>query len=258
MRERIAAYLDDLGRMLEPAEPVLRSDVLGGVREHIDAALADGPQPPTDREVDRVLVELGPPEQVAAEALAHDRPAPQRPSGLDRAWVPSTVGLLLLITAGLYLVVIGAMAGFLAAETAPVVQADAGDGFDGSRTQEAGTALLPASYDMVWSALAPIPLVALPWLLTVVLLTGSSLWSIRQKWLGALLLPALVLVCGLLIVTTVLVPVGALRGVLVLGVFVAVVASTIWAVARLWRTGAQQARRVVSAGARADRLSISP
>lgn len=41
--ERIARYQDDLVRLLAALEPAERAEVLDGVREHIDAALAERP-----------------------------------------------------------------------------------------------------------------------------------------------------------------------------------------------------------------------
>src|SRR5690625_1842108 len=111
---RTARYQDDLARLLAALEPVERAEVLDGVREHIDAALAEVGHAPTDADVDRILGQLGSPGMVAEAALA-ERPAVEGaangPSGVGAApaggdwreqlmgrWVPPTVviGLFLL------------------------------------------------------------------------------------------------------------------------------------------------------------------
>ncbi|MGL5930502.1 MAG: HAAS signaling domain-containing protein [Dermatophilaceae bacterium] len=68
---RIGSYLDDLARMLADLDPPTRDDVLAGVREHLDAVLAENAGDP--RAVDDALLRLSPPDRVAAEARA-DRP----------------------------------------------------------------------------------------------------------------------------------------------------------------------------------------
>lgn len=117
----VETYLNDLARMLQNAEPGLRSEVLGGVREHIQSALDDRPAPHTDSDVNEILLELGPPEDVAAASLPgtedsgepvslpHQQPAVTGPTPaplLSRTWVPPTVGLLGLAGIGLYLAVL--------------------------------------------------------------------------------------------------------------------------------------------------------
>jgi uncharacterized membrane protein len=102
--DRTTVYLDDLARMLQQLDTVERADVLEGVREHVEAALGSLGREPTERDIDRVLAELGSPAEVAAAALS-DRgsatapvplPAPQPPL-LTGGWVPATaVGLIVL------------------------------------------------------------------------------------------------------------------------------------------------------------------
>lgn len=80
----VRTYLDDLGRMLDPAPAVERADILDQVREHIDIALADHGEPqdassatPVDaNRVREVLTKLGSPGQIAAGSLAASLPAP--------------------------------------------------------------------------------------------------------------------------------------------------------------------------------------
>lgn len=79
----VNAYLRDLEMLLHGVEPVERAEVLGGVREHLDASLVPGA---SDAEVRAVLAEVGLPHAVADEAYA-GRPAntlspPQRPRWL--------------------------------------------------------------------------------------------------------------------------------------------------------------------------------
>src|SRR5690625_1782721 len=115
--ERTARYQDDLARLLAALEPVERAEVLDGVREHIDAALAEVGHAPTDADVDRILGQLGSPGMVAEAALA-ERPGTPVPgpaaSGVDVAlarfsssltgrWVPPVALLLLLVGGGLIL-----------------------------------------------------------------------------------------------------------------------------------------------------------
>src|SRR5690625_165009 len=115
--ERTARYQDDLARLLAALEPVERAEVLDGVREHIDAALAEVGHAPTDADVDRILGQLGSPGMVAEAALAErpDTPVPGPvASGVDVAlarfsasltgrWVPPVALLLLLVGGGLLL-----------------------------------------------------------------------------------------------------------------------------------------------------------
>lgn len=68
----VSAYLRDLELLLHGVEPGERAEVLGGVREHLDASLVPGA---TDDDVRAVLAELGSPHSVADEAYA-GRPAP--------------------------------------------------------------------------------------------------------------------------------------------------------------------------------------
>lgn len=68
----VSAYLRDLELLLHGVEPGERAEVLGGVREHLDASLVPGA---TDDDVRAVLAELGSSQSVADEAYA-GRPAP--------------------------------------------------------------------------------------------------------------------------------------------------------------------------------------
>ncbi|WP_159805149.1 HAAS signaling domain-containing protein [Cellulomonas citrea] len=93
--ERAATrYLDDLGRMLTPAPPVQRAEVLAQVREHLDEAFAElGPEP-TEAQVRQVLADLGPAEQIAADVLPATPPATPLLARAGLPWV--VVGLMAL------------------------------------------------------------------------------------------------------------------------------------------------------------------
>lgn len=75
---RVSGYLDDLARMLGDLDPADRDEVLAGVREHLDATLAEHPDDPAA--VDAALLRLGPPEQVASQARADLAPASPPPA----------------------------------------------------------------------------------------------------------------------------------------------------------------------------------
>ncbi|WP_159620163.1 HAAS signaling domain-containing protein [Ruania rhizosphaerae] len=72
--QRLARYQDDLARLLAALEPAERAEVLDGVREHIEGALAEVPGEASEADVNRILADLGSPGQVAEAALA-ERPA---------------------------------------------------------------------------------------------------------------------------------------------------------------------------------------
>lgn len=79
----VSSYLRDLEMLLHGVDPVERADVLGGVREHLDASLVPGA---SDDDVRAALAELGSPHAVADEAHAgrpaNELPPPQRPRWL--------------------------------------------------------------------------------------------------------------------------------------------------------------------------------
>lgn len=97
-RDRIERYLAALERALGPTPAEERIEVVAGVREHIESALADlaaATDEPTDADVDAVLRQLGDPLTIAA-ATGSSSPAPAaRRMLLTAAWVPTTVVLLI-------------------------------------------------------------------------------------------------------------------------------------------------------------------
>ncbi|WP_420115195.1 hypothetical protein [Pseudactinotalea sp.] len=72
--ERRAAYLDDLGGLLRPLTALQRIEVIDGVRERIDSAVADLGREPTDGDMATILESIGSVEEVADRAVP--RPAP--------------------------------------------------------------------------------------------------------------------------------------------------------------------------------------
>lgn len=108
--ERIDRYLAELAGALGDLPEGERDDVIAGVREHIQAALADR-RSVTDADVDEVLRALGDPLTIAAEATGDDGgsggPAVVTPEDnrrrevpvLQRDWVPGAVVVALLVGA---------------------------------------------------------------------------------------------------------------------------------------------------------------
>lgn len=266
---RVHAYLDDVARMLGSIDPADRAEILAGLREHIDAAVADRRGHADDEAVQRVLAELGPPDRVAAAALSDLGPSPRRVASavaaaprpaLTQTWVPVTVGLLTALSAGLYLVVLAASVALAATQQPEVVppavaapygtgtaaygagSAHAAEQADFVRAEVTQAPLLPASYDVLWSMLVPLGVVGLPWLVSTVLLASSPLWTMLQKWAGALLMPALAVACGAVTWLGVAIPPSPVRSVLVVAAGVAVTAAAVWLIVKLWRDGARRAR----------------
>lgn len=192
-------YLDDLARMLDHLPPGDRAEVLAGVREHIEAGLAERPGA-TDPDVSRVLAELGPPEAVAREAYdagpgsgqhaepyAVPSPQPAQPRKRpisDRAWVPVLVGILQVLGLLLLLAVVGSAGVYVTTEVTM-------SGGQTSRTvdYQIGTTLML----MLAGGVLVLPL----WIGVVLLSVNSRLWTTRQKLVHCLLLAGAGLVVGL-------------------------------------------------------------
>lgn len=98
--QRIDRYLAELAGALGDLPEAERDDVAGGIREHIQAALADRPAV-TDADVDEVLRALGDPLAVAAAATGDAGPATPEPRRdvpvLQRDWIPGAVVAALLL-----------------------------------------------------------------------------------------------------------------------------------------------------------------
>ena len=116
----VAAYLEELDRLLAGIDPGDRAEVMAGVREHLDTALP-GSDPVTDDDVRTALAELGPPHAVADEAYAGKPPAVTPPvprvGPMSRVWVPILVVILQVIALLFVLIIVG---GFPAVSTAGV------------------------------------------------------------------------------------------------------------------------------------------
>ena len=63
----VDAYLADLERALHHLDADERDEVVASVREHIDTALSEHDGAPTPRDVEAVLQQLGPVEQIASD-----------------------------------------------------------------------------------------------------------------------------------------------------------------------------------------------
>ncbi|MFW5469261.1 HAAS signaling domain-containing protein [Knoellia sp. CPCC 206435] len=188
----VDAYLRDLDRLLHGVDPGERAEVLAGVHEHLEVSL--GPDA-SDDDVRRTLAELGSPQSVADEAYAGRTPTggtagpgSASPVGtMSRGWVPTVVGLLLGLALLLVVLVVSAGAGYGTSGTETV-------GADGQvvRTTEIEFSGAP-------SALLSGLMLTWPLWLTATLLAGlSPLWSSRQAWTLALLVPVTATILWLL------------------------------------------------------------
>lgn len=209
---RVATYLDDLARMLADLEPGDRDEVLAGIREHLDATLAEHPEDPAA--VDAALLRLGAAEQVAAEAQAR-LPAPGRPVPVPltaatvghraRARIAGLCSLSLL-----GLPVVTALASGIASATAGAL----------SDREPVGMFVAHPS-----EALILLPLLFLPWLVAVAVAVVGPDLSGRTTAILVLLGPATSF--GVLITTLLGGP-----GLVVLGLVVAVL---VGAGRQVWR-----------------------
>lgn len=191
----IEGYLEDLARRLEGLPDEDRMEVLDGVREHIDSALADRSDP-SEPEIQAVLAEVGPPETVAREAYAGRpgefgvgaggsagglaRPAP-RPPLASRAWVPVFVAVLQGLGILFAVVVIPASLAFVTttADSSGVTESR----YDGA-----------AIGAMLSGGMLVLPL----WIAIALLVGNSGLWTPREKVAHLLLLPVALLLVGVL------------------------------------------------------------
>lgn len=169
----VTAYLNELTRLLREAQPEDRAEVVAGVRDHLEAALAEQPEP-ADADIQEVLSRLGPPEDVAREALGNASQTVNATPWHSRGWVPVTVVVLqfLALLLGLLVGVANMKWTSLSYTSLDVQPAVAFDLFQ---------VLLAA----------PVTLLAgvLPWLLMLGLVLPSRLWATREKTTHALLLP---------------------------------------------------------------------
>ncbi|KQY42934.1 hypothetical protein [Cellulomonas sp. Root137] len=96
----VAAYLADLDRRLAGADPAERADIVDSIREHVDAAVEELGHEPTPEDVQQILSDLGPVDDVAAAWSPETAPtaAPARRSVTD-----SPLGVALVALGGLVL-----------------------------------------------------------------------------------------------------------------------------------------------------------
>jgi hypothetical protein len=167
----VARYLQDLDVLMRGIEPVERAEVVEGVREHIEASLDSTAR--TDADVRAALDEVGPATAVAEEASA-GRPGPgafvRRPV-TSRAWLPAVVAGLEALT----LLVV-----FLVVSTTTVVSTGSV-----SSTTASGrtiTTQTQSSFDGSISGAIEALFASLPfWLVVIVLVAITSLWTGREK-----------------------------------------------------------------------------
>ena len=167
----VARYLHDLDVLLEGIEPVERAEVVEGVREHIETSLSHTEG--ADSDVRTALDEVGPASAVAEEAWAgRTSPAPSsRLPWASRAWLPNAVAFFEAVT---LLVVMVAVGGSAAVSTSSGTVTTA----DGQSTTEVTRSSFDGSISSALTALvAAIPF----WLVILVLVGLSALWTARQK-----------------------------------------------------------------------------
>jgi hypothetical protein len=188
----IATYLDELERLLADIDPDERADVLSGVREHLDTALASNVRVGDD-EVRAALGELGPPQLLADEAHAGSRPTigiPPADAGyLGRRWVPVVVAVLTALGLLLAVLVVGSMASVSSSSSS---SGNAGGSPTAVQTTEELTGS-PVAGSFI-ALLATLPL----WVPVAVLVGLSPLWVRREKVVASLLVPAAALLLGVL------------------------------------------------------------
>lgn len=183
----VAAYLDELDRLLAGIDPADREEVMAGVREHLDGALP-GSGPVSDDEVREVLAELGPPQAVADEAYAgrpaHAANAPAPVGRLSRPWVPVVVAVLVAVGLLLVLLVTGSMGGVTTSTS----------------VDSAGAVVETSelSGSPLWMSFAAITFTLPVWVAIALLVGSSPLWVGREKLAVALLVPSAALLSGLL------------------------------------------------------------
>lgn len=197
----VARYLDDLARLLHGVDPVERTEVLDGVREHLEASLHGTDR--SEHDVRAALEEIGPPQSVADETWA-GRPGgigrggigpggvgvtmPVRPPATSRAWVPTVVAVLEAL--GLLLVVgVAGMSGGVSESQSATT----------ARVGESVESTVVTSYDGsplmgVAAIFASLPF----WLPLVLLVAMSALWTGREKALLIALTPLGALLVGAL------------------------------------------------------------
>lgn len=183
MHPLVEHYLGELGRLLQGIEPADRAEVLEGVREHLDASLEGTAG--THADVRAALDELGPPQAVADEAYA-DRPqvmAPRSVPATSRIWLPIVVTATAALAQMVLVAVMGTMSG-VSTSTSSTGRSTSVTVTDFDGTIGAGLA----------SFFAALPF----WLVLLVLVALTSLWTTREKAALLALMPVSVVVFSVL------------------------------------------------------------
>lgn len=167
----VARYLHDLDVLLQGIEPVERAEVVEGVREHIETSLSHTDR--SDSDVRAALDEVGPATAVAEEAwTGRTSPVPsQRTPATSRAWLPNTVAFFEAATLLMVMVAVGGSAAVSSSSATVTTE-------DGQTTTEVTQSSFDGSIGGAVTALfAAIPF----WLVILVLVGVSALWTARQK-----------------------------------------------------------------------------
>ncbi len=176
-------YLGELGRLLQGIEPADRAEVIEGVREHLDASLEG--KAGTDADVRAALEELGPPQAVADEAYA-GRPqlvAPRSVPATSRVWLPIVVTATAALTQMVLLAVMGTTSGVSTSTSTT------------STSTGQSTSVTVTDFDGTIGAGLASFFAALPfWLVLLVLVALTSLWTTREKAALVALMPVSVAV----------------------------------------------------------------
>ncbi len=164
-------YLGELGRLLQGIEPADRAEVLEGVREHIHASLEGTAG--ADADVQAALDELGPPQVVAEEAYA-GRPqvvGPRPVPVTSRVWLPLVVTAVAALTQMVMLAVISMAA------VVTTSSSSTGSSVEGATTTVTDSAFLGTLGAGLISFVVSLPF----WLVLLVLVAVTALWTAREK-----------------------------------------------------------------------------
>ena len=188
----VSAYLEELEGLLGGIDPRERSDVMLGVREHLDGAL--GSAAAGDQEVREALAELGPPQLVADETYAGRPPTTGVQTGnapvMARTWVPVVVAILTAVAVLLTILVVSTMGGTVSSSSSSSGDVNGVAAQVQTREELTGSPLIASLVAL---------LVTLPLWTTVAVLVGiSPLWVRREKLVAVLLIPGAALLMGLL------------------------------------------------------------
>lgn len=194
-------YLDELTMLLAPADPVDRIEIVAGVREHIEARLADMVDP-SEADVRSVLSDLGSPDALARSSLDPDAaaratlPPPSTPTApphqtrnplWERLAAPSTVVTLFLVATVPSAIIYGITA---------IATWNFGrpPEWEGSESGSPLGPLLPGTHEGYMMGASIVMLLAPVWLVAVILLWINRHWRIGTKLLATplpLIIPAL-------------------------------------------------------------------